>query len=167
MIGMWLRHNSLFSISLFLMLWLLFFQLRATKPTNYRQLTEMEKIGQLRRMNEYPPAAYRLANYIEKRPEAVIYFKLEKNFIDSFDLLALFTEYFPPLVLLFFLPGYFAAIKAFPKQILVLTALPIALLTAIGHQSTHGPISLFGLIIGVSIYGMMIFIRRLSRQYEN
>lgn len=163
---MWLRHNSLFSISLFLMLWLLFFQLRATKPTNYRQLTEMEKIGQLRRMNEYPPAAYRLANYIEKRPEAVIYFKLEKNFIDSFDLPTLFTEYFPPLLLLFFLLGYFAAIKAYPKQILVLTALPIGLMTAIGQQSTHGPISLFGLIIGVSIYGMMIFIRRLSRRYE-
>jgi len=162
----WLRYNFLFFSAFLLTLTLMFIQYKDTKATGFQQLTEMEKIGQLRRMNEYPPAAYRLANYIEKRPEAVIYFKLEKNFIDSFDLLALFTEYFPPLVLLFFLPGYFAAIKAFPKQILVLTALPIALLTAIGHQSTHGPISLFGLIIGVSIYGMMIFIRRLSRRYE-
>ena len=162
----WLRYNFLFFGAFLLTLTLMFIQYKDTKATDFQQLTEMEKIAQLRRMNEYPPSAYRLANHIEKRPEAVIYFKLEKNFIDSFDLPTLFTEYFPPLVLLFFLPGYFAAIKAFPKQILVLTALPIALLTAIGHQSTHGPISLFGLIIGVSIYGMMIFIRRLSRRYE-
>ena len=164
---MWQRHNLLFFSGLLLTLILMFVQYKDTNPTNFSQLSEMEKIVQLRRMNEYPPEAARLANYIEYRPEAVIYFKLEKNFIDSFDLLTLFTVYFPPLVLLFFLPGYFAAIKAYPKQILLLTALPIALLTAIGHQSTHGPISLFGLIIGVSIYGMMIFIRRLSRQYEN
>ena len=162
----WLRYNFLFFSASLLTLTLMFIQYKDTKATDFQQLTEMEKIGQLRRMNEYPPAAYRLANYIEKRPEAVIYFKLEKNFIDSFDLLALFTEYFPPLLLLFFLLGYFAAIKAYPKQILVLTALPIGLMTAIGQQSTHGPISLFGLIIGVSIYGMMIFIRRLSRRYE-
>lgn len=139
---------------------LLFFQYRSTTPTNFSQLTETEKIAQLRRMNEYPPSAYRLANLIEARRESVVYFKLEKNFIDIFDLLALFTVYFPPLLLPFFLLGYFEAVRIYPKQILGLTALPVGLMTAIGHQYAKGPISLFPIIIGASIYGMMIFIKR-------
>lgn len=121
----------------------------------------MEKVAQLRRMNEYPPAAYRLANYIENRPEAVVYFKLEKNFIDTFDLLTLFSVYFPPLLLPFFLLGYFEAVRTYPKLVLTLTALPVGLMTAIGHQYARGPISLFPIIIAASIYGMMIFINRL------
>ena len=89
---MWQRHNLLFFSGLLLTLILMFVQYKDTNPTNFFQLSEMEKIVQLRRMNEYPPEAARLANYIEYRPEAVIYFQLEKNFIDSFDLLALFTK---------------------------------------------------------------------------
>ena len=166
MVRMWQRHNLLFFSGLLLTLILMFVQYKDTNPTNFSQLSEMEKIVQLRRMNEYPPEAARLANYIEYRPEAVIYFKLEKNFIDSFDLLALFTKYFPPLLLPFFLLGFFEAIKRYSKQILTLVALPIALLTAIGHQSTHGPVSLFPIIIGASIYGMMIFIGRLPTRNE-
>ncbi|MFZ2202079.1 MAG: hypothetical protein WAV56_01650, partial [Microgenomates group bacterium] len=63
-----------------------------------------------------------------------------------------------PLLLPFFLLGYFAAIKTYPKQTLLLTALPVGLMTAIGHQSTRGPVSLFPIIIAGSIYGMMRFI---------
>ena len=163
---MWQRHNLLFFSGLLLTLTLMFVQYKDTNPTNFFQLSEMEKIVQLRRMNEYPPTAYRLANYIEKRPEAAIYFKLEKNFVDIFDFFSLFTIYFPPLLLPFFLGGYFEAIKIYPRQILFLTALSIGLMTIIGQQNTRGPVSLFPIIIGATIYGMMIFIRRLSRRYE-
>ena len=163
----WLRYNFLFFSAFLLTLTLMFIQYKDTKATDFQQLTEMEKIAQLRRMNEYPPSAYRLANHIEKRPEAVIYFKLEKNFVDIFDFFGLFTVYFPPLLLPFFLGGYFDAIKRYPKQILFLSALPIGLMTIIGQQNTKGPISLFPIIIGATIYGMMVFIRWLLGQYEN
>jgi len=150
----------------FLMLVLLFFQYRTTKPTDFRNLSEMEKIAQQRRMNEYPPSAYRLANLIEARPEAVTYFKLEKNFLDIFDLPLLFTKYISPVLLPLFLFGLFEAIKARPKPVLLLTLLPISLLTIIGHDNPHGPFSLFPIIYAASGYGMIILIRAARTRYE-
>ncbi len=136
------------------MLGLLFLQYRGTKPTNYGQLTEIERIAQLRRMNEYSPAFYRLANLIEARPEAVIYFKLEKNFLENFDLFSLFTSYIQPIFLPFFVIGFFEAVKNNPKPVLFLTSLPIALLTIIGHENAMGPFSLYPVIYGGALWGM-------------
>lgn len=164
---MWLRRNVVFIIFVLLTFGSMVYQYRTTKPTNYRELTEMERIGQLRRMNEYPPTAYRMANYLEKRPETVAYYKLEKNFVDVFDLVTLFTVYFPPLLLPFFLRGLFEAIKIYPKQVLLLTALPIALMTIIGQENTRGPVSLFPIIIFGSVFGMMHFINAVIKRNEN
>lgn len=144
----------------FLLFGLMFFQYKTTRPTDFRRLTEMEKIAQLRRMNEYPPRAYRLANWIEARPEAIIYFKLEKNFIDSFDLLVLFAKYLPALFLPLFLLGYFEAVKSWPRPVLALTILPISLTTLIGHDNAKGPISLLAVIVLASAFGLWLLIRR-------
>ena len=155
-----------FFISFFLMLVLLFFQYKTTKPTDFRNLSEMEKIAQLRRMNEYTPSSYRLANLIEARPEAVVYFKLEKNFLDVFDLPSLFTIYIYPIFLPFFFIGFFEALRTRPKQVLLISSLPVLLLTLIGHQNTKGPFCLFPIIYAASGYGMIIIIRAALARYE-
>ncbi len=71
----------------------------------------MERVDQLRRMNEYPPWAYRLANLIEARPEAVMYFKLERTFLNFFDLPVIFGGGLKPMLLPLFLFGLFEAIR--------------------------------------------------------
>lgn len=148
------------------MLVLLFFQYKTTKPTNFGQLTEIEKIAQLRRMNEYSPSVYRLANLIEARPEAIVYFKLEKNFLDVFDLERLFTIYLSPILLPLFLIGLFEAIRARPRPVLFLTALPVALLTIIGHSNPRGPFILFPVIYIGAAFGVIILIRAALHRYE-
>jgi|CXWL01.1.fsa_nt_gi hypothetical protein len=148
------------------MLVLMFFQYKTTKPTNFSQLTEMEKINQLRRMNEYPPSFYRLANLIEARPEAIIYFKLERNFLDIFDLPKLFTVYLTPIIFPFFLIGLFELIKIYPKQILVIASLPVVLLTLIGHENTKGPFSLLPIIYGCAVFGLIRLIGVIRRKCE-
>lgn len=148
------------------MIVLLAFQYRTTRLTNFGQLTEIEKIAQLRRMNEYPPSAYRLANLIEARPEAVSYFKLEKNFLDIFDLPLLFTTYLNPLLVPFFMLGFFEAIKARPKPVLFLAALPVALLTVIGHNNPNGPLVLFPVIYAGAAFGVMFLVKTVLRRYE-
>lgn len=147
-------RSRIYYLGVLLMLGLLFFQYRGTKPTVYNQLTEIEKIAQLRRMNEYPRAFYRLANLIEARPEAVLYFKLEKNFLDNFDLLSLFTYYIQPVFFPFFIIGFFEAIKNNPKPVLFVTSLPLVLLTIIGHDNPMGPFSLFPIIYGCAFLGI-------------
>lgn len=149
-----------------LMFGLLFFQYKTTKLTNYSQLTEMERINQLRRMNEYPPWAYRLANLIEARPEAVIYFKLERNFLDIFDIPKLFTMHISPILLPFFLVGLFELIKIYPKQTLMIASLPVVLLTLIGHENTKGPFSLFPIIYTCAVFGVIRLIGAIRREYE-
>ncbi len=149
-----------------LMLGLLFLQYRGTKPTDYGQLTEIEKISQLRRMNEYPPAFYRLANLIEARPEAVMYFKLEKNFLKNFDLLSLFTSYLHPIFFPFFVIGFFEAVKNNPKPVLFLAFLPIALLTIIGHENPLGPFSLFPIIYGGAFWGVFEVLSKFLVSHE-
>lgn len=123
----------------------------------------MEKINQLRRMNEYPPSAYRLANLIEARPEAVVYFKLERNFLNIFDLPKLFTVYLTPILLPFFLVGLFELVKIHPKQILLIASLPVVLLTLIGHENTKGPISLYPIILTAAGYGMIVMVKKIRR----
>lgn len=53
--------------------------------SNYFDLNEMEIVHQIERMHAYPPAFYRFANILEKRPESIILHKLEKYFFDLID----------------------------------------------------------------------------------
>ncbi len=91
---------------------LIFFFSQSTRWfTDLTTLTETEKTEQLRRMNEYPPSAYRLANLIEARKEAVIYFKLERKFLNFFDLPKTFGGGLKPILLPFLLFGLFEAVR--------------------------------------------------------
>src|SRR3972149_1530541 len=91
---------------------LIFFFSRSTRWfIGLATLTETEKTDRLRRMNEYPPSAYRLANLIEARREAVIYFKLERMFLNFFDLPKTFGGGLKPVLLPLLLFGLFEVIR--------------------------------------------------------
>ncbi|MBP9817748.1 hypothetical protein KBC75_03265 [Candidatus Shapirobacteria bacterium] len=130
------------------------YQYRHTTPTNFHQLNEMELVHQLDRMNQYPPATYRLAHIIEARPESVILSKLQTNFIDVFDINTIFQEYYWPIFLPLFLYGLFKIINSNNPKLLITFSIPIILLTFIGHQSTVGPACLYPSITLCIFYGI-------------
>lgn len=49
-------------------------------------LTEIERVWQLQRMNSYPPQAFRLANWLEARPESLIFYRLQEKFFSAIDI---------------------------------------------------------------------------------
>ena len=160
-------HHNRYLFFVILLLVSLFIQFRTTNRTNYGELSEMERIEQIRRMNEYPPSAYRLANLLEARREFIVYFKLERNFVDIFDLPALFGQDVRRLILLpLFLFGLFEAIRRYPGRALLLLILPVVLLTVIGHQSLRGPIGLLTVIYAFSLFGLIKLFEKFSK-YED
>ncbi len=134
----------------------LLIQYFTTKPTKFLEQTEMDSVEQVFRMHQYPPFAYRLANIIEARPEFRIYFKLEKNFINIFDISNLFNGY-RLFLLPIFLIGYLEIFKKHPKETLLISSLPILLLTIIGHQNLYGYICLYPIILISIIFGFLKF----------
>ena len=153
------NENYFFLILFFLYLPFLLIQYFSTKPTDFLQQTEIEGVEQIFRMHQYPPFAYRLANIIEARPEFRIYFRLEKNFLNIFDLSTLFNNY-RILLLPFFLIGYFEILRIKPRQLIFLTLLPIILLTIIGHQNLYGPVCLYPIIYSSILFGFIKIVKR-------
>ncbi|MDD3998953.1 MAG: hypothetical protein PHR98_02545 [Candidatus Shapirobacteria bacterium] len=143
-----------YTILFLLYLPFLLIQYFTTKPTKLLEHTEIETVEQIYRMHQYPPYAYRLANIIEARSEFRIFFKLEKNFISSFDISNFFNSY-RIFLLPIFLIGYFEIIKKYPKETLFFSFLPIVLLTIIGHQNLYGPISLYPIMLLSIIIGLL------------
>ncbi|OHA75702.1 MAG: hypothetical protein A3I38_02350 [Candidatus Wildermuthbacteria bacterium RIFCSPLOWO2_02_FULL_47_10] len=115
--------------------------------TGLTTLTTAEKTEQLRRMNEYPPAAYRLANLIEARKEAVIYFKLERRFLDFFDLPKTFGGGLKPVLLPLLLFGLFEMVKRLMPE----AATREAAKNSGGRWST-GLVLMMILLLGVGLY---------------
>lgn len=142
-------------------------QIRSTTPTNFdrKKLTEMERIEQTRRMNEYPPFAYRLANILEARQEAVTYFKLEKNFIGVFDLALLFGGV-KILLLPFFVVGIFWLIETAPLIVVIMGLPPVILLTIIGQRNLYGPVCLYPLIFLGITGGVCLGLNKLTKRGE-
>ena len=159
---LFLKKRSLLILSGILLSMLLLLQNSSTTPTNFdrTKLTEMEKVEQIRRMNEYPPFAYRLANILEARQETITYFKLEKNFIAIFDLSRLFGEVWMFVLLPFFIVGLMWMIRLHPGFTGSVALPPIILLTLLGHQNLYGSISLFPLIYCAVIYGAWIVVQK-------
>ena len=162
------KIRSLLILSGILLSVLLLLQNGSTTPTNYdrTKLTEMEKVEQIRRMNEYPPFAYSLANILEARQEAITYFKLEKNFIAIFDLSRLFGEVWMFVLLPFFIVGLTWMIKLHPGFTGSIALPPIILLTLLGHQNLYGSISLLPLIYSAIIFGAWIVVKKGDHQDE-
>ena len=161
-------EKHFFFIAVALLFVLLSVQYKSTKLTNFdkSKLTEMEKIEQLRHMNEYPPFAYRLANILEARQEAILYFKLEKNFVDIFNLELLFGDFRMFVLLPFFVIGLTQLTKKFPKETMILSLPPIILMTIIGHTNLYGPISLYPLLYCGIVFGLFLSFRKFVLKNE-
>lgn len=133
----------------------LIIQYNQTTPTNFFNLSEIEKIGQINRLHQYPPSGYRLGHILEERPESIIFFKLEKNFIDTLDFLLFPNVFFTIILLPLFLVGIFKSIDQHRIFSLILLCSPILLFTLIGHQNSSGPTCLYPIIFAYSLYSLI------------
>ncbi|HOX96108.1 MAG TPA: hypothetical protein PLI45_01900 [Candidatus Woesebacteria bacterium] len=158
-----IKNHRFYLPFLLMILCLSLIQYKTTKSTDLFNLNEVEKIEQLKRMNEYPPSAYRLANWIEARKESVFYFKIEKNFVGIFDITKYFYGLFLPLLFPAFLYGFFGIFKQRKNEWILVSAIPVSLLTIIGHSSFYGPISIYPLIYSSIVYGIYLIFNKITR----
>lgn len=121
--------------------------------TPITQLNEIEKIEQLKRANQYPKYGYRLANWIELRPESVAFFKLQNNFVSIFDLNNYFGG-FKIIFLPFFTYGVFRVLETRGWGYLVLLMPPLILLTIIGTESHSSFFALLPHIFSTTVIGV-------------
>jgi hypothetical protein len=147
--------NASFLLSLLVIAISLAIQVKQTRLTNFSHLTEIETIEQINRIHQYPNYAFRLGHIIEERKESIIFFKLEKNFIESFDLLLFPNIFLTAVILPFFIIGFFKSINKKPIHNMILICLPIILLTIIGHQNSSGPTCLYPIIFAYSLFSII------------
>ncbi len=114
----------------------------------------METVRQINRLHQYPPYGYRLGHILEERPESVALLKLEKNFIDTFNLL-LFKNIFLNIIIPFFILGIFRSISIHPFFTFTLIIFSIVFFTFIGHENLNGPICLYPIIFAYFIYSFI------------
>lgn len=149
-------HRRIFIILSFaLMTVLSLFQIKQTQITDFFNLTEMETVHQINRMHQYPSYAFRLGHILEERPESIIFFKLNQNFTDTFNL-TLFPNHFLTIIFLpFFIIGIFKSISKHLIFTLSLIISSVLLFTFIGHQNLYGPVLLYPLIFTYSLYSLI------------
>lgn len=146
--------NSSFLLSILAVAISLIIQIKQTRLTNLSQFTEIETVEQINRIHQYPNYAFRLGHIIEERKESIIFFKLEKNFIESFDLLLFHNVFLTTAVLPFFIIGVFKGINKKPIHTIILICMPIILLTIIGHQNSSGPTCFYPIIFAYSLFSI-------------
>lgn len=153
-----------FYISLFFMIFLMYFQYKTTTINSLISLNENERILQIERMRGYPRNLYRFANWLEQRKEIIAYYKIEDNFFESINPNKYFfanhpreragiVEYekFPYAYLPFFILGILSARKKYLK-ILLLSLSPLVLLSIIG---TNNHLDEFSMFPAIAVYSAM------------
>lgn len=179
-ISLWLSINTgnkvYFYLSVVTFIFLLFLQWKTSFKNPLTYLNDNEKLQQMVRMRGYPPLRISIlgktfwipaANWLEKRKETVVYYKVINNFSEIADLNIYFFanhprervgtvefEKFPYLLLPLFLLGLLNIKKKNIKELL-LSLSPTLLVSLIGNSNPMGPFSLFPFIatytsIGVS-----------------
>lgn len=133
----------------------LIIQIKQTKITNFLNLTEIETVNQINRMHQYPSYTFRLGHILEERSETIIFFKLEQNFTNTFDLLIFPNTFLTIALLPLFLIGFFKSIKSHPIFSLILISLPILLFTIIGHQNSSGPTCIYPIIFAYVFFSII------------
>jgi hypothetical protein len=172
---------------------LIFSQFKTSSINPLTFLNDNEKLQQVERMRGYPPFKISVlgksfwipaANWLEKRNETVVYYKILNNFSEIADLNIYFFanhprervgtrefEKFPYILLPLFLLGLLNIKKKNIKELL-LSLSPMILVSIIGNSNPMGPFSLFPFIatytsLGVSyisankklvIVGLILFI---------
>lgn len=161
-----LYYKKLVPSFIFLLL-LIFFQYKTSSINPLTYLNEQEKTLQIQRMHGYPSKFARWANWLEARPEALVFYKLEANLKEAADPNLYFfanhprervgvVEYekFPYLLLPFFIIGIFSAEKEKLKYLL-LSLTPLILISLIGNTNSFGPFSLFPFVAANISSGLM------------
>lgn len=147
-----------FIVFIVLMTCLLSFQYRTSSINSLAFLNEGEKILQIQKMHAYPQPFFRMANWLEARQEALVFYKLEANFSEAVDPNLFFfanhprerpgiVEYekFAYILLPFFVLGILSLKKANLKYLLA-SLTPLVLISFIGNSNPLGPFSLFPLV---------------------
>lgn len=145
---------------------LTFFQFRTSTIDSLTYLNEREKVEQRQKMTGYPRHFFKFANWLEQRKEAVMFYKIEKNFFEVVDPNLYFfanhprerigiVEYekFPYIFLPFFIAGILL-IKKSDINILVVSLSPLVLLSLIGSSNPIGPFSLFPALAAYTASGL-------------
>lgn len=151
-------------LSVVLMAILLTVQWYTSAKTSLTYLTEQEKVTQIQHLHAYPPLKITImrkiiwipaANWLELRPEAVIFYKIKANFSEIVDPNLYFFanhprervgvvefEKFPYI----FLPAFLIGLFSFKHRHLLLLSIslsPILLNSLIGNSHPAGPFNLF------------------------
>lgn len=155
-----------FKITLVLFILLLFIQYKTSSINSLTFLNDNEKMQQIVKMHAYPPSLYRLANWLENRPEALVFYKLEENLSEVVDPNMYFfanhprervgvVEYekFAYILLPFFVLGI-VKLKRDDLKYLFISISPLALICLIGGSSPIGPFSLFPFITVMTASGL-------------
>lgn len=168
------------SVGLYLILLLMQFKTSAITPLTY--LTEHEKINQIVKMRGYPPVFFTLAgktvwipasNWLEKRNEIIIFYKLQKNVSEVLDPNLYFFanhprervgvvefEKFPYVLLPAFFLGFVSLKRKQIKGVLMGLS-PLILISLIGNSNPAGPFALFPFIAVLISSGLLpVFARK-------
>jgi hypothetical protein len=154
---------------------LIFFQWKTSFKTSITFLNNSEILQQTVRMRGYPPLKFSIlgktfwipaANWLEKRKETVVYYKIMNNFSEVIDPNLYFFanhprervgtrefEKFPYILLPLFLLGLLNIKKGNIKE-LVLSLSPMILVSVIGNSNSMGPFSLFPFIATYTSFGV-------------
>jgi hypothetical protein len=155
-------------IFLVLLILLLVFQWRTTSKTSLVDLSNDEIRIQHIRLKEYPGSLNFLGNWFEERKEFRALVRINRNFFETIDPNLYFfanhprervgiTEFekFPYIFLPFFIYGLFLSVKKHRELALILSfALPIFLISLIGHKNPLGPFAMFPFISFVCALGL-------------
>lgn len=162
-----------FGLSLLLIILLLFFQYKTSSKNSLTFLNDNEKLQQQIRLRGYPPSKIPIANWLENRPEALIFYKLEANLSEVVDPNLYFFanhprerigvieyEKLPYILLPFFILGILS-IKKRDLKTLLLSISPFILISVIGNSNPAGPFSLFPFLTSFTAIGLVpIFDKR-------
>lgn len=150
-----------------------FLQVKTTNVQNLAYLDNDEQRVQQMRLREYPPTRITLlgktlwiptAHWLEGREEAIVFYRLERNFFETIDPNLYFfsnhprervgvTEFekFTYVLLPAFLYGLYLIIKEKRYLLLAYLFLSVGIISVVGHDNLLGPFLLFP-IISLSIF---------------
>src|SRR3972149_10784735 len=172
---------------LILLVFILFvFQLNKTELRSLTYLTQQQKVFQLQRLNEHPPVSIALggktiwiplANWMEKRPEALILYRVQENLSGVFSPNLYFFanhpnervgikehEKFPYILLPFFVIGLLGINFRKNARLVVVNLLaPISLIAFVGTYVDVEPITLFPFMAVCSVLGLEYVWEKVSK----
>lgn len=187
-----LKQNSkrYLNISLPLFILLLFFQWQTTTRVSLTYLDNDEQRVQQERLGEYPTISVQLgsktiwipiAHWFEGRKEAIVFFRIQKNFFEAIDPNLYFFanhprervniqefEKFPYILFPFFLIGILSLTYKRVNSIWIPLIFPIVLISFIDHKNALGPFSLFPFFAVTITQGINIVlakIKQMSKKY--